>query len=241
MLVARPPARTCVCRIPLTAVDNAICHCLLAMTKHVFHSHSLSREEEEEKDSHRSRRWVRALRHTSIHEGQLAVRVFLPAILLGLLAASSVPVVTAQQLLSDSRPPQPPPRLPPPSPPPPPPRILANNALHPAALDVTAVTTYTYHRARGANLTVSAFGTNTVPGQIHFVSYCERTHNAFHEGHVTLPAEVGAVRSAASVGQYAAWGTDQSPGMVVPGRGGWRDREEGVRCALCPCIYTLNH
>lgn len=182
--------------------------------------------------------------------------------LLLVLTASGVPVVSAQQetrqqfvaAASSSyaadviRPPPPPPLSPPaaaPPPPPPPPlppprNILVRNALHPAAVDVTATTTYAYPtsdsniddedddtdggassrgsgRRSGGGVTVSAFGTNTVPGQIHFVSYCERTHNAFHEGHVTLPAGVGAVRSAASVGQYAAWGTDQSPGVVVPG------------------------
>jgi type II secretory pathway pseudopilin PulG len=108
-------------------------------------------------------------------------------------------------------PPPPPPLLPPPPLPPPPGSILVNNALHPTAVDVTATTTYSYRNNNnedtdgtgstdgGGGVTVSAFGTNTVPGQIHFVSYCEVTHTAFHEGHVTLPAAVGAVRSAASV------------------------------------------
>ena len=58
---------------------------------------------------------------------------------------------------------------------------------------MTAVTTY-----NTSGVTVSAFGTNTVPGQIHFVSYCERTAVVFHEGSEELPPGVGAVRSAAS-------------------------------------------
>ena len=106
------------------------------------------------------------------------------------------------------------------------PELLVRNAIHPTAVDVTAVTTYRIRRSEASGeeeergegaVTVSAFGTNTIPGGIHFVSYCERTRVAFHEGHVTLPPGVGAVRSAASMGQYAAFGTDQSPAVVVPG------------------------
>ena len=74
--------------------------------------------------------------------------------------------------------------------------ILRRGNLHVSARDVTAVTTYTQ-----MGVTVSAFGTNTVPGQVHFVSYCEDKALAFQDGSYVLDA--GAIRSAASWGSYA--------------------------------------
>ena len=76
--------------------------------------------------------------------------------------------------------------------------ILRRDTLQTFARDVTAVTTYTQ-----MGVTVSAFGTNTVPGQVHFVSYCEDKALAFREGSYVLDRSVGAIRSAASWGPYA--------------------------------------
>lgn len=93
------------------------------------------------------------------------------------------------------------------------------------ANDVTAVTTL--HST--SNL-VAALGTNQVPGRVHFLvselpeenTFCKSEDKTWkHDGSSILPSGVGAIRAAASIRThdkiYFVFGTDQSPGVVVPG------------------------
>ena len=113
------------------------------------------------------------------------------------------------------------------------PRVVSRVAIHPEANDVTAAAT-----ASSRSRVVAALGTAAVPGRVHFlVSDAPDPPNAFarrslravgetrwtHDGAFALPAGTGAVRSAAVASSalhpntdYFAFGTDRSPGVVVP-------------------------
>ena len=120
---------------------------------------------------------------------------------------------------------------------------LSGVYIDPDAGDVTAVATLTLP---SSGTTVAALGTAAVPGRVHFLVKQEDDDATCvnklldddrggslsewrHDGGFQLPTGVGAVRSAAAIQgtlgttttpsgrNYFVFGTDQSPGVVVPG------------------------
>ena len=123
------------------------------------------------------------------------------------------------------------------------PRVVSRVYIDPDAGDVTAVATLTLP---SSGTTVAALGTAAVPGRVHFLVKQEDDDATCvnklldddrggslsewrHDGGFQLPTGVGAVRSAAAIQgtlgttttpsgrNYFVFGTDQSPGVVVPG------------------------
>ena len=108
-------------------------------------------------------------------------------------------------------------------------RVVSRVAIHPDANDVTAAVT-----SSSGSPVVAALGTAAVPGRVHFLvsedarrdrdpPFAAGETRWTHDGAFALPAGAGAVRSAAVVSSarrpsetYFAFGTDGSPGKVVP-------------------------